>query len=97
MRRGEESIDAAVGGVAPLSVLAHRSSHYTFTLRLQPALWTSPTASPGAGFCPAQLSCQHKPSSAALALASVSPHSPLSATAYWPAHIDTARCARKRL
>lgn len=85
------------GGVALLSVLAHHSSHYSFTPWLQPALWSSPTASPGAGIHPAQPSCQHKPSSAALAQASVSPHSPLSAIAYWPVHIGTAQRGRERV
>lgn len=51
------------GGVTVLSILAHRSSHYSFTPRLCPALWSSPTASPGAGIHPAQPSCQHKRSS----------------------------------
>lgn len=51
------------GGVTVLSILAHRSSHYSFTPWLCPALWSSPTASPGAGIHPAQPSCQHKRSS----------------------------------
>lgn len=83
------------GGVTVLSILAHRSSHYSFTPRLRPALWSSPTASPGAGIHPAQPSCQHKPSSAAQAQASVSPHSPPSAIVYWPVHIGTAQQGRK--
>lgn len=83
------------GGEAVLSVLAHRASHYSFTSWLRPALWSSPTASPRAGIHPARPSCQHKPSSAALAQASVSPHSPLSAIAYWPVHIGTAQRDRK--